>query len=378
MSAIVFAFFLFGVFGGLLPSHWFGFVDFQTGRQVVQPESPFTPNLHIRSDWYKGDEAISGNLPGREHLEPRVFSTNSLGFRATPVMRAGEPYQVLVFRGFSFTWGATLSDEDTLAARLARKLGVNVFDGARFHEDEEAPRDYDRLIGKLGADPKVAVYVHLEPNAHTLQWYQDSPVDRLSKRVVGESLYHEISDEAHFVRKFASTWFHDSPMMVTTIRAKKALENDWFLPNRYRDEVRAFTIPTGEQLLVRTGDLERVQTDFGQATASERADFIAYWRDHLAKRGTRMVVLLVPEKMTVYGPALGVRLPQPALFDRMESELAKRGVTFVNGLPLLRRYMESDLANGRLAFRREDQHWSPLGVERLASATAELLKSQFE
>jgi hypothetical protein len=92
-------------------------------------------------------------------------------------------------------------------------------------------------------------------------------------------------------------------------------------------------------------------------------------------RGIRMIVLLVPEKMTVYGPSLGVEVPADPLLDRMERNLVSRGLRVVNGLPLLRATADADLAAGKLSFLREDEHWNADGVERLAKAVAEAIRN---
>jgi hypothetical protein len=114
---------------------------------------------------------------------------------------------------------------------------------------------------------------------------------------------------------------------------------------------------------------------YDEGLISDRADYVAWWKDRLEERGIRMVVLLVPDKLSVYGPSLGVKLPDEPYLNRMERQLQNRGLKVVNGLPLLRAYAESDLQSGHLSYMREDHHWSVLGVERLAKATAESIRS---
>lgn len=365
------------VLSGLLPLEWFPFADYEIARQVLQPDAPFMPGLNLHKEYFAGSEVLAGNLPQTEFLPLRTFTTDSAGFRGTPKVEPDEPPALVVFRGFSFTWGASLSDQQTFPAALSRQLGVNAYDAARFHDDEEVPEDFDRLVGRLPSRPKLAVYVHLEPNAHVRSWHDDSPLDRAGRAVLGRDTYEWIDRTTSYARHATSTWLHLSPAILMAVNAKKALENDRILTNRYRKNVVTFTLPDGRRMLVTKGDLERDITAPDEATVRERAEYIAWWNQHLANSGTRMLVLLVPEKISIYGPSLGVKFPPDPYLDRLQRELSARGVRTVNGLPLLLSTAASDLAYGNLAYWREDQHWTVLGVERLAAATAEVIRNEY-
>lgn len=344
------------VLSGFLPLRWFWFQDYVIARQVLQWDSPFIPNARYHTSFYWGDEAIAGNLRPTETLGWRNFTTDHLGFRYTPPVAPGKPVEAVVFRGFSYVFGGTLSDEQTFPAALARRLGVNTYNAARFHEDPETPADFDRLMSRGGMRPKTVVYVHLEPNDFQLS--PETTQEDQNRRLL------------RFAKEFPLTWIRLSPVIAGAVEAKKALQNDIILHNRYRDHVRSFPLPDGRRMLSRTGDVDRVETTLPDAVVTGRADYIAWWNERIAERGASMVVLLVPEKMTVYGPALGLKLPEDPLLNRMERDLTARGVRVVNGLDVLRPAAAQDLATGHLAYRREDHHWSAEGVERLAKATA--------
>jgi hypothetical protein len=318
------------------------------------------PNLHMRRAFFEGDEAQAGNLPPTEKLGPRTFTTDRFGFRQTPPVRSGAPIELVVFRGFSFVFGVGLSDEQTFPAALSRSLGVNAYNAARFHGDAETPEDFDLLMKKVGARPATVVYVHLESNAHTLSSQETTP-NRM-RRIV------------HFAKEYPLAWFRMSPVILNAVEAKKLWENDILFTNRYRNNVRAFSLPDGRPILVRAGDLERAETEFESSVIAERAEYVAWWNARIAERGARMTVLLVPDKISVYGRALGVKLPDDSYLDRLERELRARGVHVVNGLSVLSPRVNEDLASGRLSYLREDQHWNVLGVERLAKATADAVQ----
>lgn len=349
------------ILSGFLPLRWFWFQDYVIARHILQWDSPFMPDVRYHSRFYRGDEAAAGNLKSTEALGWRTFSTDRFGFRHTPPVAPGRPVEAVVFRGFSYTFGGTLSDEKTFPAALSRHLGVNTYNAARFHEDPETPEDFDRLMSRVGVRPKTVVYVHLEPNEFYLSPTTTQP-DVARRRL-------------RFAMEFPLNWVRMSPVIVSAVEAKKAIQNDVILHNRYRDHIASFPLPGGARMLARKGDVERVQTDFPDSVVAGRDDYIAWWNQRMIERGANMIVLLVPEKMTVYGPALGLKIPADPLLNRMERDLSARGLRVVNGLNVLRPTASQDLATGNLAYLREDHHWTAECVERLAKATAEAIGS---
>jgi hypothetical protein len=348
------------VFSGFLPLEWFRFQDYEIARQVIQWDAPFMPNLQMRRSYFEGGEAQAGNLRSTEPLPYRTFSTDQFGFRYCPPVAPGKPTDLVVFRGFSFIFGVGLGDEQTFPAALARASGRNAYNAARFHEDPETPEDFDDLMAKTRIVPRTVVYVHLEPNNFVLS--PQTQTRDMRRRAL------------RYAKEYPLNWIRLSPAILAAMEAKKAVENDWLLHNRYRDHVRSFALPHGNRMLVRAGDLERVQSDVDDSVVADRSAYIAWWNEQMARRGARMIVLLVPEKMSVYGPLLGVKLPAEPFLDRMERDLTARGIEVVNGLTLLRATAESDLASGKLAFLREDEHWNAEGVDRLAKAVAEAMQ----
>jgi hypothetical protein len=333
--------------------------DYEVARQILQWDAPFRPNLHLHTKFFVGDEADEGNLRPTEELPVRDFTTDRLGFRDTRPILPGKPAELVVFRGFSFTFGAGLSDDQTLPAVLERELRVNAYNAGRFHDDPETPEDFDRLMARIGAHPRTVVYVHLEPNGH-VGIERPRPLKRLLR----------------FAKELPMNWIRSSPAIRYAGLAKKAVENDWLLHNRYRDHALSFPLPDGRRFLVLDRELAHDATEYDDTVISDRAEYIAWWKQRMAERGARMVVLLVPDKMSVYGPELGVKLPSNPYLNRLAQQLEARGVRVLNGLSILRATAREDLASGRLAFLREDQHWSASGVERLGRATAEAIRGQ--
>jgi hypothetical protein len=362
------------VASGLLPLRWFGFEDFHIARQRPPLDAPFIPNLGLHSASYMGGEALAANLRSRENRRPRTFTTDALGFRWTPEVRSGEPPSVVVIRGASFVWGGSLSDEETLPAELARQLGVNVYNGARFIDDEERPEDFDRLMSKLAIRPRHTVFVQLEQDGDVLSAYADSRLDRIGKSIAG-SAYETLAPLAANAERSALTWMRLSPVIQLSVRARKAIQNGKILPNPYSRNASAYWTPGGARILFERASLERAETVLEDSVIRDRAAFIELWHHHMLRAGSRMIVLLLPDKVSVYGPETGIKAKNARYLDRLEKELTARGVRVVNGLTILRPYAGADLALDRLSFWRDDLHWTPLGVQRVASATAQILRN---
>jgi hypothetical protein len=219
--------------------------------------------------------------------------------------------------------------------------------------------------------------VHLEPNAHELSWRNKTRTDRIGEAILGTGLYGLLSSTQRDVHGAISDWIHTSPFTLTVVQAKKALENNLILPNPRERNALWLRLPDGTRMLAGMDTVDRALHPPNEETVRNRADYIAWWRDQLAQRNTNMLVLLVPEKVSVYGRQLGLPIPEDHLFMRLERELHARGIKVINGLTLLRAHAAEDLRTGQLAYLRLDGHWNQLGVQRFADATAQVLKKDY-
>jgi hypothetical protein len=116
----------------------------------------------------------------------------------------------------------------------------------------------------------------------------------------------------------------------------------------------------------------------GQAVA----EAIVHFRNQLAERGIRLLVVPVPGKPSVYPDRLTSRVPacgppQAAEFrtptaDLLEA-LARRDVATVDLLAVFRQARRGELPNGELYLAR-DTHWTPAGMRLAAEAVAGKLR----
>ncbi len=135
----------------------------------------------------------------------------------------------------------------------------------------------------------------------------------------------------------------------------------------------------GRRLLLLKEEIERAVRPPGPDAVRRHAEYFAYFRRLLAQRGMQVCVILMPNRYSLYGPLLDgtAAVPRVPYLDCLEAELAGRGIQVINGLSVLRPYAAADLRSPDMSFYREDHHWSPAGVERIARAAAENLRRNY-
>lgn len=343
------------------PLEWLQLDPVQIAHRAPGRYSPFHANLQLKGP-YVGAEARLANVPPQEFRDPVVFTTDSRGFRFSP-FAAKEPATVMVFGGFSFTFGSALSDGETFPSRLGSILGVRAYNAGRFQQDPETNEELDWLLDQLHRTVKTAVYI-----------YADAAPDK-PDRPRSEAPEPWTDRMQSYARRYTRGWRLVSPLEILSIRFHRALIDGHFLPSEANDKVAVTHLPNGSRVLLWINEIEAWDAP-PLSTASGQADFLASWRDTLKRRGIDMSVLLVPTKTEVYAPTLLQREPatKQSFLNVFELELKRRAVPVLNGLKELRRSAASDIRDGNLSFYRDDSHWNPRGVSILAEETASLLR----
>jgi hypothetical protein len=273
---------------------------------------------------------------------------------------------VLFIGGDSFIYGANLSDEETLPAAFTRASGLLAYNGGRSHLTPMMPPDLDWLLARLPGVPTKAVLVHLEQ-------HRRSTKDRLDQ-------VSDLEQDLRYARWIVKGWWDASPLSNATRRLFRRLSNDKLLTNIYEQQVVAYQLPGGRSMLFR--DSETFPARVLQTPEQIRAtsQYIESWAGELRARGIQTHVLMLPTRFTLYGPWLvpaeegraGV-LRAVNDFYLLQAELNKRGIKTINGLEIVRQTAAMELAAGEVPFYREDNHWAPDGVDRIARVLADSL-----
>lgn len=351
-----------------LPVERLGVSPITAAQRFTGRHSPFRAEVSIVVPaGSPGENAVRGNLPPTERRPPLRFSTDNLGYRRNPEVPRGAPADVLFIGGDSFIYGANLSDEETLPAAFTRASGLLAYNGARSHLTPMMLSDLDWLLSQLPGVPGKAVLVHLEQHR------------RGGAGLPGER--SNLEQDLRYARWLLKAWWDASPLSNATRRLFRRLSNNKVLPNVYEQQVDAYALPDGRSMLFRAS--ETFPARVAQTTEVIRAtsQYLEAWTRELQARGIQTWVLLLPTRFTLYGPWLvppeqraGV-LRAVSDFQMLEAELKKQGLRTINGLEVFRQTAAEELASGNLPFYREDNHWTPAGVERIAHVLTDSLNA---
>jgi len=150
----------------------------------------------------------------------------------------------------------------------------------------------------------------------------------------------------------------------------------WVLLRQVNPQVIIGRGPDGEQMLYYSYALKTMRWSSEVRGIEETTAAIRYAHDYFAERGTRLVVLLIPDKEQVYRADLPERvrvmeggLPESCLWE-LEEQLKEGEVPVINLLPLLR----ERASRGLVDYWRDDTHWNAAGIRVAVEKTQELIQ----
>jgi alginate O-acetyltransferase complex protein AlgJ len=110
----------------------------------------------------------------------------------------------------------------------------------------------------------------------------------------------------------------------------------------------------------------------GDSTAQDAAAAATRFRDDLAARGIRLIVMPTPNKESVYPDKLSwwAAPPSDVLSKETSSFLAQCEATGIEVVDLFRLYRDARRSSTELLYLEQDSHWSPTGMEIAAMAVA--------
>jgi hypothetical protein len=350
-----------------VPAEWLELRPVLVAARFPRPHGPFQPNLRLRTEKFTGEAALEGNVPTQEVRPPIHFGTDRLGFRLNPFLREGLSSEIVVWRGASFGYGAALSDDETFAAQLTRISGVPAYNGARFLGGDGFP-EFDWLLSKLPSKPATAIYLHLEHGGIGHLRPARTELFGLGMPDPRERL------ELRYIYRVVTTWQRMSPLHILSSRVFKSVSDGAILPNPYEKALEPMRLPDGSALLMRRYEIESATRRYSPEAIQEIGQDVLWVREQLRSRGMNLLVVLIPSRLTVYAPWLegwqGREAPARDYLNGLERVLGNQGIPVVNGLTVLREDVETAVAQGKLLYYRDDNHWNPDGVARVAEAVS--------
>ncbi len=307
-------------------------------------------NKYYVTDHGYGDLAALGNLPSYRQYHHEEFTTDSYGFRNLPPAYAGPPEVLLV--GDSFSVGPGLNDNHTLSAQLQSITGLRVYNAAN-----QAPsvNFTVEMAEKLGMKTGIVIWQYLDRQEFI---YYPGPINRSR----WERLRH---DWENFKKGFIGV----SPIQILIERFRKFL----FKKDAASPHVAVRTLRNGVPMLFFTPDVDRTAPFL-----SKEAEKAVVLSQDLQRHGLKLLVLLVPDKYSVYRSLLRDRsTEQAAPFDeRFRRQLMRQGIPVVDLTRLFQTTAPQLFRRNSYLYTLDDTHWNAAGVHLAALEIQKALSRQ--
>lgn len=350
-----------------LPAEHFTFRAWEAMSLYHGRPGIFEPNRTYFNPRSSGDLAHIGNYRELRQFRPESFTTDGCGNRNRPDIFEGKPAD-LILLGSSFTVGSGVDDEHTLSGQLQQLGGLKVYNAGGTEVDQSGW--ILALAKKLKMDQSGQGTVILE-------YLERSPVrkrlgpDKHDWVAEADALCHPkpLWQTRGGLQMILTNMATVSPFEVYTRNLVQTLQNDVILPNAYKTAVVRETLSNGSSILFYP---EEVDSEYATRDVHRP---IQYWKqlsDKLAEANLKFILLLVPNKYTIYYPMLrepARGVPQGSRYlMALERRLGKEGIPVIN---LTDEYMQAaarEFKQGRYIYWLDDTHWNAEGIEIAAKA----------
>jgi hypothetical protein len=337
-------------------------------RHYPNAVGPFIPNKHYHRDNSYGGVAGIGNLPALRHYHSVDFTTDAYGFHNPPALTQGSPVGIVI--GDSFAVGSELSEDQSLSAQLTQRFGGYFYNAGA---PQPLPlRSLEAVAQRLGLQHGLVIFEFLEYRA-----LQDPPA-ATPDGARGAA-------QTFFFRALGQEWtdrlgpplneLHSSPLQAFSSKLEKKIQDDILLPNSFLSFMIQENLRNGEPIVFLPAEF-RSPSDPREA-ADRWAAYFAWYSTQLRNDGLDLVVLLVPNRATIYAPLLAP--PRDVSASRatlaaFANALQNAGVRTV---PLERRYAHDAAAlldQKKYLYFLDDIHWNGNGTAVAADEIFNLRK----
>jgi hypothetical protein len=337
-------------------------------RHYPNVVGPFIPNKHYHRDNSYGVVASIGNLPALRHYHSVDFTTDSSGFYNPPSLAQGNPIGIVI--GDSFAVGSELPEDQSLSAQLTRRFG-----GFFYNAGSPQPlhlRSLEAVVQRIGLRRGLVVFEFLESRA-----LQDPPsTSPDGARGVAQSF---------FFRALGQEWtdrlgtplneLHSSPLQAISAKLEKKIQDDTLLPNSFAAFVIQEKLRNGEPIVFLPAEFKSPADP--RKAADSWAAYFAWYSGQLRNDGLDLIVLLVPNRATVYSPLLAqpcdVSASRATLSD-LANALQNAGVRTVSLEPRFARDAAFLLDQNKYLYFLDDTHWNGNGTAIAADEIFNLRK----
>jgi len=349
-------------------------------RTSLIAPGPFEPGKVVVKQRAYGDLAALGNFRRLRQYHDENFRVDRLGFRngydIDRALYAG------IVTGDSFAVGHAEPEPETLPGQLSRLAGARFYNaGVTLPPGPLPPDPLASLAVTLKLGPGLAVYELLEREARIspppqvdapiVSYPPGRPATAPNAENDASSFQPQLMRAAHRL----SPWV-ESPLHIATVRGLKWFEDDVLEPNSYASAVVRGKLANGDEMLFIPWDLGPLGDP--QPLATAWGEYFVWYARKLRQRNLQLVVLLVPNKYTVYGPLI-VGSPGAPEGGRLLAGIADRlrdsGVPGVDVTPLFAAQAAAGLPRHEYLYWRDDTHWNATGIRLAADAVWQEVRS---
>lgn len=310
-----------------------------------------------------------GNMPWMREYHSETFTTDSLGFH-NPASLPGVP-EIIVL-GDSFALAAEVPENQSFSAELADLRGRVVYNAAGEEPLRLAPLRY--LARRLDMPRGYVVYELLERHlteSPPLETETGSTgLSARLKEIVGTERWEEFRLPIWHLVEF-------SPLQALAQKMDKQISDNVLLPNRYSQNVLVRRLSNGDSMLFLPKDLSNEELPPSQIGRWSR--YLSWLSDQLQKDDLRLVVLLVPNKYTVYQPFIVPPTNDPQNgrdLCELNAQLTAKNVPMVSLLDRYHRDAAAGLGQHVYIYLRDDTHWNQRGIRVASELVAQFLSRE--
>lgn len=325
-------------------------------RHYPNAVGPFIPNKNYHRDDSYGGVAGIGNLRALRHYHSVDFTTDAFGFHNPPAPAQVNPGGIVI--GDSFAVGSELPEAESLSAQLTRCFG-----GYFYNAGAPQPlhlRSLEAVAQRLSIHHGLVVFEFLEsralqdPPATTPDGARDS-AQSFVFRALGQEWTDRLATPLNEL--------HSSPLQALSVKLEKKIQDDTLLPNSFARFVIQETLRNGEPIVFLPAEFKSPSDP--QRSAERWAAYFAWYSAELRKDRLDFLVLLVPNRSTVYAPLLGEPRDVSASRATLEALANALQTAGVRTVPLERRYAQAAAAfldQRKVLYFLDDTHWNGIGT----------------
>jgi hypothetical protein len=327
-----------------------------TSPEGTNPE-PFHPGRVVLKKHAYGDLASLGNLPSLREYRDEEFRADKFGYRNFYAVDQLRSAGIVV--GDSFVVASSVPADRTLSGDLSKLDGGYYYNAGRL--PPPTPDVVSLLLSNLKIPSGTMIYVLLERRARSAPPSLDPAP---SGTTAPPRKFGQIKVRGRGSRAWLKLYEDRSPAGMISRKIMRLVQNDVLQPNIYAGNVVRRTLQNDDEMLFFPADLEPVG-DVG-ALSSAWAAYLKSFANRMAERNLETVVLLVPNKFTVYNPLLKGVPAQPGgelLMAGIQRELRSANLPVVNVTSVYQSDAEKGLAQKSYLYWRDDTHWNANGIE---------------